>query len=80
MSNTAKFKSINKSWVSRSYCMCPLPLSVFSEYILVEYKKGGLRCGHSPKQGVLGRCGHNQINGGLRGGYNPKMGNLDLVL
>ena len=45
-------------------------------------KKGGLRCGHSPKRGVLGagtaprkgglRCGHNQKKGGLRHVYNPK--------
>ena len=54
-------------------------------------KKGGLRCGHSQKRGVLGagtapkkgglRCGHNQKKGGLRHVYNPKKGEFktDLV-
>ena len=54
-------------------------------------KKGGLRCGHSPKRGVLGagtapkkgglRCGHNQKKGGPRHVYNPKKGEFrtDLV-
>ena len=56
-------------------------------------KKGGLRCGHSSKRGVLGagtvpkkgggglRCGHNQKKGGLRHVYNPKKGEFrtDLV-
>ena len=52
---------------------------------------GGLRCGHSPKMGVLGagtatkkgglRCGHNQKRGGLRHVYNQKKGEFrtDLV-
>ena len=61
----------------------------YSGYILVGVcpgtpKKGGLRCGHSPKRWVLGagtaqkkgglRCGHNQKKGGLRHVYNPKKG------
>ena len=68
----------------------------YSGYILVGVcpgtpKKGGLRCGHSPKRGVLGagtapkkgglRCGHNQKKVGLRHVYNPKKGEFrtDLV-
>ena len=58
---------------------------------LAHQKRGGLRCGHSPKRGVLGagtaqkkgglRCGHNQKKGGLRHVYNPKKGEFrtDLV-
>ena len=68
----------------------------YSGYILVGVcpgtpKKGGLRCGHSPKRGVLGagtapkkgglRCDHNQKKGGLGHVYNPKKGEFrtDLV-
>ena len=51
---------------------------------LAHQKKGGLRCRHSPKRGVLGagtaqkkggfRCGNNQKKVGLRHVYNPKKG------
>ena len=39
-------------------------------------KKGGLRCGHSPKVGVLG-AGTSPKKGGLRCGHNHKKGVLD---
>ena len=52
-------------------------------------KKGGLRCGHSPKRGVLGagtapkkgglRCGHNQKKGVLGTSTTRKRGNLGLI-
>ena len=43
-------------------------------------KKGGLRCGHSPKRGVLG-AGTVPKKGGLRCGHNQKKGEFrtDLV-
>ena len=43
-------------------------------------KKGGLRCGHSLKRGVLG-VGTAPKKGGLRHVYNPKKGEFrtDLV-
>ena len=53
-------------------------------------KKRNIRCGHSPKRGVLGagttqkkgglRCGYNQKNGVLVASIIHKKGNLELVL
>ena len=40
------------------------------------YIKGGLRCGHTPKRGVLG-AGRAPKKGGLRCGHNQKRGVLD---
>ena len=70
------------------------PRGGYSGYKLVGVcpgtpKKGGLRCGHSPKRGVLGagtapkkgglRCGHNQKRGVLGTSTTRKMGNLELI-